>query len=83
MDMLNVDLNDLTIAEIETIEEIIDAPLDSVGKPGARKGKFLRAVAFVVGRRDNPEFSLEDAGNTRISVGQGDSATDPHAPAEQ
>ncbi len=65
---LSINVNDLTVGEIETIEDLIDASIDSIGDKGARKGKFLRAVALVVLRRDNPEATWEDAGNVRVAM---------------
>lgn len=65
---LNVAIDDLTVGEIDEIEEIIDASIDSVGQPGARKGKFLLAIAYVIKRRDNPAFTLEDARNMKIKL---------------
>ncbi len=67
-DFLSVDVNDLTVGEIETIEDLIDASIDSIGEKGARKGRFLRAVAYVVKRREDPEFTWEDAANVRMSL---------------
>lgn len=67
-DVLSMDIDSLTIDEIEIIEDIIDAPLDSLAKPGAKKAKLLKAMAFVVKRRDNPDFTLEDAGRLRVEL---------------
>ncbi|MFB7675597.1 hypothetical protein ACFC26_29735 [Kitasatospora purpeofusca] len=67
-ELLSVDLESLTIDEIETIEEVIDAPLDSLAKPGARRGRMLRAMAVVIKRRTDPTFSIEDAGRLQISL---------------
>ena len=69
-ELLSVDIDSLSIEEIETIEEIIDAPLDSLAKPGVRRGKMLRAMAVVIKRRTDPTFSIEDAGRLRISIKQ-------------
>lgn len=66
--VLSLDLDKLSIDEIEMIEDIIDGPLDSLSKPGARKAKLLRAMAFVMKRRENPDFSLEDAGKLCIEL---------------
>lgn len=66
-DLFVVDLDHLTIDEIETIEEVCDCPIDAIQDPRARKGKVLRAIAFVIGKRDDPEFTLEMAGKKRIS----------------
>lgn len=65
------------MGEIETIEDIIDDSIDSIGKPGSRKGKFLRAIAFVVKRRTDPGFTLDQAANLRIQLKD----TPAHPPA--
>ncbi|MEO6088505.1 MAG: hypothetical protein ABIQ18_35875 [Umezawaea sp.] len=67
-EVLTADINDLTVGEIETIESLIDAPIDAVGEKGFRKGTFLRAIAFVISQRTNPEFTWEDAANVRMSL---------------
>ncbi|MDJ0462010.1 hypothetical protein [Streptomyces sp. H27-C3] len=67
-DILSIDIDSLSIDEIETIEDIIDGPLDSLGKPGMRKGKMLRAMAVVIKRREDPTFSADDAGKLRITL---------------
>ncbi|MER5638424.1 hypothetical protein ABT095_15865 [Kitasatospora sp. NPDC002227] len=74
-ELLSVDIDSLSIEEIETIEEIIDAPLDSLAQPGARRGPMLRAMAVVIKRRTDPDFSIADAGRLTISLKQG--KTDP------
>ncbi|MEU5693866.1 hypothetical protein [Actinosynnema sp. NPDC020468] len=79
--MMTIDVNDLTVGEIETIEDLIDASIDSVGEKGARKGRFLRAVAYVVQRRDNAEFTWEDAAHVRMAVSTSDAEGNGEAPA--
>jgi hypothetical protein len=64
---ISLDLDDFTLDEIELIEDIIDAPFDTVQQEGARKGKVLKALAFVAARRQHPEVTLEDIGGIRIS----------------
>jgi hypothetical protein len=61
-----VDLNDLTAAEVEEVEELLDAPLQSLMDPNARQGKGMRVLAYIVSKRDNPDFTLEDAGKLRV-----------------
>ncbi|MGO1050743.1 hypothetical protein [Crossiella sp. CA198] len=68
MNALTVRLDDLTVGEIDTIEEVTDAPIDAVGQPGARKGKFLMAVALVVLRRSNPAATLADAAKVKLDL---------------
>ncbi|GLW03692.1 hypothetical protein ACFYZT_24735 [Streptomyces sp. NPDC001591] len=69
-DVLSLDIDSLTIDEIDVIEDIIDGPLDSLAKPGARKAKLLRAMAVVIKQREDPTFSAEDAGKLRIEFKQ-------------
>jgi hypothetical protein len=67
-EVLSLNIDSLTLDEIDAIEEIIDAPLDSLTKPGTRKAKLLKAMAYVIKRRDNPNFTIEDAGKLRIQL---------------
>ncbi|WP_030779360.1 hypothetical protein [Streptomyces sp. NRRL S-920] len=80
-EVLSLDIDSLTIDEIDVIEEIIDGPLDSLAKPGARKAKMLRAMAVVIKRREDPSFTAEDAGKLKIQFKQ-KSRKDPSALSE-
>ena len=74
-DELNLDISDLTIAEIVEIEELTGMPLDSLGQADKPKGKMLQAMAYISKRRDNPDFTFEMAGNIKITTTE--SKTDP------
>lgn len=65
---LNVNLDHLTTGEIELIEEIMDGPITWLGDENKPKGKGLRAMAFVMGRRKDPEYTMEQAANMRVSL---------------
>ncbi len=65
-DILEIDVNDLRVREIEELEEIMDCPFDEAFQAGKPKGKFLRAIGYIIKKRDNPEFTLEQAGELRI-----------------
>jgi hypothetical protein len=67
-DSFNIDINDLTIAEIVEIEERTGMPLDALGQSDKPKGKMLQALAYISKRRDNPEFTWEMAGDLKIST---------------
>ena len=58
-DILNIDINDLTIAEVVEIEERTGLPLDALGQSDKPKGKK---------RRDDPDFTWEMAGALKISA---------------
>lgn len=75
-DELVVDLKTLKIREIEEIEEILGEAMDVAFAQGQPKGKALRAVGYILRRRDNPDFTLEDAGELVINL-TGDPAPDP------
>lgn len=72
---LDINLDDLTIAEIETMEDVIGGPIDEAFKEGRPRGKALRALGYVIKRRTNPEFTLEDAGNLHIRMNDTDPTT--------
>ncbi|RSM56043.1 hypothetical protein DMH03_31475 [Amycolatopsis sp. WAC 01376] len=82
-DFISIDIDELTIDEIEAVEEIIDASIESVAKPGSCKGKFLHALAFVVKRREDPAFTIEQAGSLKIRVERPAGKPDPTVPAAQ
>ena len=65
---LDFNLNDLTIGEIVTIEELTGLPFDAMTDPDKPKGKLLQAIAYISKRRDNPEFTFEDAGNLKLNL---------------
>ena len=68
--VFSIDLEDLTIAEVVEIEERTGLPLDALGQADKPKGKMLQALAYIVKRRDNPDFSWEQAGELRVSGAQ-------------
>ena len=67
-DVLNLDVNDLTIAEVVEIEALTQMPLDALGQPDKPKGLMLQALAFISKRRDDPSFTFEQAGALKITT---------------
>ena len=67
-DVLNIDINDLTIAEVVEIEDLTGMPLDALGQTDKPKGRMLQALAYISKRRDNPDFTFEDAGALKITT---------------
>jgi hypothetical protein len=83
LDVLSVDLDHLTVGEIEEIEERTGQPIDDIQELGtsrAKKGKLLRALAYVMRKRSDPGFTWEDSANLRIKITEGD-AVPPSAAA--
>ena len=67
-DVFTIDINDLTIAEVVLIEEMTGLPLDALGQADVPKGKMMQALAFISKRREDPDFTWEEAGELRISA---------------
>ena len=67
-DVLNIDINDLTIAEVVEIEDLTGMPLDALGQSDKPKGRMLQALAYISKRRDNPDYTWEMAGALKIST---------------
>lgn len=67
-DAFDLSINDLTIDEIDEVEQHVGVAIDSVFDGTAPRAKALRAIAWVVKRRDDPTFTLEDAGKLRINL---------------
>lgn len=79
-DVLHVDLDHLTTAEIEEIEERTGQAIDSLAEKGAKKGTMLRALGFVLRKRDDPTFTWEDAGRLKVQL-SGETTVPPIAAA--
>ena len=67
-DVFNIDINDLTIAEVVLIEELTGLPLDALGQPDVPKGKMMQALAFISKKREDPDFTWEQAGELKINT---------------
>ena len=65
---INFNLNDLTIGEIVSIEELTGLPFDAMTDPDKPKGKLLQAIAYISKRRENPEFTFEMAGDLKLNL---------------
>jgi hypothetical protein len=65
---LDFNLNDLTIGEIVTIEELTGLPFDAMTDPDKPKGKLLQAIAYISKRREDPEFTFEMAGDLKLNL---------------
>lgn len=69
--MAKFDFESLTIGEVETIEQISGSPIDALMDDKALKGKALKAVVFVVKKRENAMFTLEDAAKLSFKEAMG------------
>jgi len=59
--MSSFDFESLTLEEVEVIENLTNSSIDEAFSEGKPKGKALTAFVWVVLKRDNPTFKIEDA----------------------
>lgn len=64
---INIDPEDLTLDEVEEVEEIIGGDIAAAFSEGSPKGKAIKAVVFITLRRDNPDLTLEEVGKMKLS----------------
>lgn len=62
-----MDIKDLTLGEVAKIEELSGLPIAAIAEDDKPKGKLLAAVGFVIMRRTDPKFTLEQANKFTIS----------------
>lgn len=63
------DLGDLTVGQVEEVEELIDAPLwETIGDQTKKQGRVQRAIAFVIRKSQDPEFTWDQAANLRLMM---------------
>ena len=67
-EVFNIDINELTIAEIVEIEERTGLPFDALGDVTKPKGKLLQALAMISKRKVDPAFTWEQAGELKINT---------------
>jgi hypothetical protein len=56
-----MDIQKLTIGEVAAIEMAANSPISALGDPNAPKGRLMVALAHVIKKRENPNFSVKDA----------------------
>jgi hypothetical protein len=59
--MKQFDFESLTLEEVELIENLTNSSIDEAFANGKPKGKALAAFVWVVMKRDNPNYKMEDA----------------------
>jgi hypothetical protein len=59
--MKEFDFESLTLEEVEVIENLTNSSIDEAFGNGKPKGKALSAFVWVVQKRDNPNYKMEDA----------------------
>lgn len=59
--MKKFDFESLTLEEVELIENLTNSSIDEAFGDGKPKGKALSAFVWVVEKRTNPSYKMEDA----------------------
>jgi hypothetical protein len=77
---ITIDVEDLTIEEIEIVEDVTGRAFDEAFQPGAPKGRLMRALAYVSERRTNPSITLEEVGKRRLVLEDTANPTEAAAP---
>lgn len=61
------DFESLTLNEVEQIELITGNSIDQLLDAGQAKGKALKAIIFIMKKRIDPNFTLEQAGEISMT----------------
>jgi hypothetical protein len=61
------DFESLTLNEVEQIELITGNSIDQILDAGQAKGKAMKAIIFVMKKRLDPNFTIEQAGSISMS----------------
>ena len=61
------DFESLTLDEVEQIELITGSSIDQLLDAGQAKGKALKAIIFIMKKRQDPSFTLEQAGTIPLA----------------
>jgi hypothetical protein len=56
------DFESLTLNEVEQIELIAGTSIDQILDAGNPKGKAMKAIIFIMKKRTDPNFTVEQAG---------------------
>jgi hypothetical protein len=59
--MSTFDFESLTLEEVELIENLTNSSIDEAFSNGKPKGKALSAFVWVILKRSNPAYKMEDA----------------------
>lgn len=61
------DFESLTLNEVEQIELISGTSIDQILDAGNPKGKAMKAIIFIMKKRLDPNFTLEQAGSISMT----------------
>jgi hypothetical protein len=61
------DFESLTLNEVEQIELITGNSIDQILDAGQPKGKAMKAIIFIMKKRLDPNFTIEQAGSLSMT----------------
>jgi cellobiose-specific phosphotransferase system component IIA len=61
------DFESLTLNEVEQIELITGNSIDQILDAGQAKGKAMKAIIYIMKKRIDPDFTLEQAGQISMT----------------
>lgn len=74
---ISFDANELTLGELEELEDITGRPVSSELGRGQPSAKTLTALVYIFKRRQDPAFTLEQARALKVSEFKVEAKTDP------
>jgi hypothetical protein len=66
----NDDVAELTVGELELLEDRTGRPLSQLFAADAPRGTLLHALAYIKLRRDDPNVSWDEAGDVRVDLAE-------------
>lgn len=65
--MEKLDFNSLTLNEVEQIEAITGRSIEEIMNDGAPRGKAFKAIIWIMKRRNDKNFTLDQAGEVSMA----------------
>ena len=63
---MKIDFDTLTLNEVEQIEMLTGASIQTIMTDEAPKGRTLKVILWIFGKRANPSMTLEEAGEITL-----------------
>jgi len=62
-----MDYEALTLNEVEEVEKLTGFSIDAIANDGQPKGRVLKVLIWVMKKRQNPNYSIDDAGKLTLA----------------
>jgi hypothetical protein len=64
---MNIDFNSLTLDEVELVENLTQKSIETIMDDGVPRGRALKALVFILRKRIDPEYTIEQAGKVNLA----------------